>query len=69
MTVDLGRDTNIGIPPAETQQVNVVISTPITNALKAQVGNKLDETNMRLATSHNALEFILDEEVPLGIDD
>jgi len=69
MVVDLGRDTNIGIPPAETQKVNVVLSQPITDALKEQVATKLDETNMRLSSSHKVQEFILGSEVDLGTEE
>jgi len=69
MARDLGRDTDIGIPGAETQLVNVVLSAPITEALKEQVAAKLDETNMRLASSHKVQEFILGSEVDLGMEE
>ena len=69
MVRDLGRDTDIGIPPVETQKVNVVLSQPITDALKEQVANKLDEANMRLSSSHKVQEFILGQEVDLGTED
>ena len=69
MVLDLGRDTNIGIPDAEIQQVNVVLSQPITEALKEQVADKLEETNLRLAASHRVHELGWDVEVPLGVDD
>ena len=59
MARDLGRDTDIGIPPAETQQVNVVLSEPITDALKEQVAANLKLTNMYLSTSKRIQEFIL----------
>ena len=68
MVRDLGRDTDIGIPPAETQQVNVVLSAPITEALKEQVANRLDETNLRLAATHKVQELGWGFEVPLGED-
>ena len=66
MVKDLGRDTDIGIPPAETQQVNVVLSAPITEALKAEVASKLDEVNLRLAATHKVEEFIWGGNVDLG---
>ena len=63
MVRDLGRDLNIGIPPAETQQVNVVLSQPITDALKTEVSAKLDVTNAGLAKSLTIQELILGQEV------
>ena len=60
---DLGRDLDIGIPPAETQQVNVVLSEPITDALKAHVESELEETNERLSTIRKIQELILGEDV------
>ena len=65
MVRDLGRDLDIGIPPADTQQVNVVLSAPITEALKEQVANKLDETNIQLAKSNVIEKFILGQDVPI----
>ncbi len=64
MARDLGRDTDIGIPPAETQLVNVVLSQPITDALKEQVANKLDLTNNQLASSNFIDKLILGQDVP-----
>uniref|UniRef100_A0A6M3K6H6 Uncharacterized protein n=1 Tax=viral metagenome TaxID=1070528 RepID=A0A6M3K6H6_9ZZZZ len=61
MVRDLGRDVNIGTPPAETQQVNVVASAPITEALKAQVATGIAEVNLRLASSQFIGELILGE--------
>ena len=69
MARDLGRDTDIGIPPAETQQVNVVLSQPITDALKEQLATKLADTNLILAANHKLLEFIWSGEVPLGTEE
>lgn len=66
MARDLGRDVDIGIPPAETQKVNVVASAPITEALKEQVATGIAEVNTRLAASHLLGEFILGEQVDLG---
>ncbi len=63
MVRDLGRDTDIGIPPEETQKVNVVLSEPITKALKEQVAAKLDEANARFAKSNFIGELVLGEEV------
>ena len=65
MARDLGRDTNIGIPPEETQKVNVVLSKPITDALKEQVASKLDLTNARLASSNVIEKLILGQDVPI----
>ena len=65
MVEDLGRDTDIGIPPVETQQVNVVLSQPITDALKEQVASKLDLTNARLAGSNVIEKLILGQDVPI----
>ena len=63
MVRDLGRDLDIGIPPAETQQVNVVLSQPITDALKEQVGSKLDVANQNIKTSQVIQELILGQEI------
>ncbi len=65
MVRDLGRDLNIGIPPEETQQVNVVLSQPITDALKTEVGHKLDITNQRLKDSNTIQKLILAEDVEI----
>ena len=63
MAKDLGRDTNLGRPPAEIQEVNVVLSAPITEALKEQVANKLDVTNNKLGSSNVIDKLILGEDV------
>ena len=65
MARDLGRDLNIGIPPAETQQVNVVLSQPITDALKEQVAAKLDLTNAQLSNANVIAKLILGQDVPI----
>ena len=67
---DYGRDLDIGTPDPDTVQVNVVLSQPITDALKEQVADKLEETNARLLTSNHIQEHILGQEfVPDSNDD
>ncbi len=67
MPTDLGRDTNIGTPPGDTQKVDVVKAEAIDVALKNRVTTRLDLANLHSATSIEIQERILGEEVdPTG---
>ena len=60
---DLGRDLNIGIPPVEIQQINVVLAPSIIAALKGQVASRLNKTNHLIRKLLRTLKRILGMDV------